>query len=66
MGLGPCFPSFLGLHKGYVLPDRPSLLPLGAGGGSSLGAQAGYGGREDYYVSTTTFPQQLRDKNTQV
>lgn len=67
MVLRPCFPLFVGLFEGCALTDpKSSLLPVRAGGRSALGAQARYGGREDYYVSGTTFPQQLRDKNTQV
>lgn len=43
--------GFLGLHEVHSLPDpRPSLFPLEVEDGSALGAQAGYGGREDYCV----------------
>lgn len=63
----PAFLHFLAFVK-VMFSRRPGLhfSLWGLWGGSALGAQAGYGGREDYYVSRTTFPQQLRDKNTQV
>lgn len=56
-GIELCFPCLLALVKALCLP-RPPSLPLRGGGGSASGEG------EDHCVSGTTFPQQLRDKNT--